>query len=155
VSTSTTSLAYISNALGGTPKTDVWASGWFDVTQEGVAINDVPYLRFFDGANRIADVFRKNGTGDSWLRTTNGSGSWNYADLNTVINLNTWHQVTLHVAPAGATSTIEVWIDGSLVSPLSATYNLYTTQLTAVHLGAEHVSQKAVEYFDDVTIGAS
>jgi hypothetical protein len=51
------------------------------------------------------------------------------------------------VAPNGATSTIQVWIDGHLVSP-STTFNLYsTTHLTLVLLGAE--------YFDDVTIGAS
>jgi hypothetical protein len=81
VSTSSTSRAYISKDLGGS-KTDVWASGWFDVAQEGVPGSNVPYLRFFDGSNRIADVYRQNVTGDAWLRTLDGSGGWSYVKLN-------------------------------------------------------------------------
>ena len=71
--------------------------------------------------------------------------------------LGTWHQVTLHVAPNGAASTIQVWIDDNVTPVYSNThYNLHTTtQLTTVLLGAEHESQEMVEYFDDVCIGAS
>jgi hypothetical protein len=48
-----------------------------------------------------------------------------------------------------------VWIDGTSVYTSTA-YNLHTTtQLTTVQLGNEFVSQQMVEYFDDVTIGAS
>jgi hypothetical protein len=154
VSTSATSRAYISKSLGGS-KTDVWASGWFDVAQAGVPGNDVPYLRFFDGSSRIADVFRQNNDGAAWLRTANGAGGWDYQQLNVLMPLNTWHQVILHVVPNGTTSTVQVWIDGA-PTYTSTAYNLHTTtQLTTVQLGAEHVSQQAVEYFDDVTIGAS
>jgi hypothetical protein len=153
VSTSSTSRAYISKDLGGS-KTDVWASGWFDVAQEGVPGSNVPYLRFFDGSNRIADVYRQNVTGDAWLRTLDGSGGWSYVKLNSLMPLNTWHQVTLHVAPNGTSSTVQIWVDGVLKFS-NATYDLHTTtQLTTVLLGSEHVSQQAVEYFDDVCIGA-
>jgi hypothetical protein len=154
VSTAGTSRAYLSKDLGGA-KTNVWASGWFNVAQDGVADSNVAYLRFFDGANRIADVYRQNVSGEAWLRTTDGVGGWIFTDLHVVVALNTWVQVTLHVVPAGATSTVEVLIDG--VSKYSSTtVNMGTTaQLTAVHLGNELVSQQAVEYFDDVTIGAS
>jgi hypothetical protein len=152
VSTSSTSRAYISEDLGGS-KTDLWASGWFDVAQAGQPGNNVPYLRFFDGSNRVADVFRQNDGGDAWLRTADGSGGWSYVKLNLLMPLNSWHQVTLHVAPNGTTSTVQVWIDG--VSAYTSTaYYLPTAQLTTVLLGSEHVSQQAVEYFDDVTIGA-
>jgi hypothetical protein len=152
VSSSDTSRAYISKDLGGA-KTDVWASGWFDVAQGGQPGSNVPYLRFFDGSNRIADVFRQNDGGDAWLRTADGSGGWNYVKLNMLMPFNSWHQVTLHVAPNGATSTVEIWIDGVLAYTSTACY-LPTAQLTTVLLGSEHVSQQAVEYFDDVTIGA-
>ena len=155
VTTSPTSMAYIRKDLGGN-KTEVWASGWFDVPQAGVVGNDVPYLRFFDGVDRIVDVFRQNSGGGAWLRTADGSGSWNYQDLHTPMPVDTtWHQVTLHVAPNGATSTIDVWIDGSSVYS-STTFDLHTTvHLSMVQLGAEHVSQQMVEYFDDICIGAS
>jgi hypothetical protein len=159
VSASSTSRAYIYKALGGL-KTDVWASGWFDVTQPGAdAGSNVPYIRFFDGPDlqndRIADVYRYNGGGDAWLRTANGSGGWTYVKLNVLMPLNTWHQVTLHVVPNGSASNVQVWIDAVLVYSNTA-YNLHTTtHLTTVLLGAEHFQQQMVEYFDDVCIGAS
>jgi hypothetical protein len=142
------SIANIYNNLGGTAKTNVWASGWFYVTQEGAAGQNVPFLRFFDGANRIVGVYRQTG-GAAWLL----AGTSGYSDLSTVIDLNTWHQVTVHVAPAGAASTIEVWIDS--VSVYSNTTSLATSQLTKVQLGNEVSDQSGTEYFDDVTIGAN
>jgi hypothetical protein len=154
VSTSATSRAYISKLLGGS-KTEVWASGWFDVTQAGVAGSNAAYLRFFDGSSRIADVYRQNDDGAAWLGIANGAGGRDYINLNVSMPLDSWHQVILHVAPNGTTSTVQVWIDG--VSKYASTaYNLHTTtQLTTVQLGNEFVSQQMVEYFDDVTIGAS
>ena len=35
-----------------------------------------------------------------------------------------WHVVELHLSPNGASSTVEVWLDGVLVSSLSGTFNL-------------------------------
>jgi hypothetical protein len=49
----------------------------------------------------------------------NGSGGWNHVDLSTVMNLNTWHQVTLQVAPAGATSTLRCGSTARSSLPLS------------------------------------
>jgi hypothetical protein len=99
-------------------------------------------------------VYRQNVTGDAWLRTADGSGGWSYVKLNSLMPLNTWHQVTLRVAPNGTVSTVQIWVDGVLKFS-NATYDLHTTtQLTTVLLGSEHVSQQAVEYFDDVCIGA-
>ena len=138
----------------------MWASGWFDVAQPGSDTgSNVPYIRFFNGSDldndRIVDVYRDNGGGDAWLRTSNGSGGWNYIQLNVLMPLNTWHQVTLHVAPNGSASTVEVWIDSVLVYS-SAKVNLHTTtHLTMVLLGSEHDRQEMHEYFDDVCIGAS
>jgi hypothetical protein len=162
VSTSATSRAYISKDLGGS-KTDVWASGSFYVATEGVANSNVAYLRIFDSGNRIADVYRQNITGNAWLRVTDAAnvvdGGYDFIQLSTpVIPLNAWRQVILHIAPAGTAnttaSTIQVWIDGTSVYS-STSYSLPTTHLTTVQLGNEFVAQQAVEYFDDVTIGAS
>jgi hypothetical protein len=154
--TSDSSMVYIRKDLGGA-KTDVWASGWFNVTEAGVDGNDVPYLRFFDGPNRIVDVFRQNEGGDAWLRTANPdpNNPWDYVQLGAMMPLDTWHQVMLHVAPNGATSTIEVWIDGIRLYH-NTLYDLFAaTQLTTVQLGAEHYQQEMIEYVDDVCIGAN
>jgi hypothetical protein len=93
-------------------------------------------------------VYRQNG-GEAWLL----AGA-TFTNLSTSISLGTWHQVTLHVAPNGATSTVEVWID-SAPKFSTATASLTTTQLTKVQLGNEVPAQQGTEYFDDVTIGAS
>jgi len=153
VSAAVTSRAYITKSLGSS-KTDVWASGWFDVAQEGVALSNVPYLRFFDGATRIVDVYRQNSSGDVWLRTAGTSG-WVYASLLPAVALNSWHQVAVHVIPSGAASTVQVWIDGVSVLA-STTIDLHATvQLTTVQLGNELLSQQMVEYFDDVVVGGN
>jgi hypothetical protein len=154
VTTSDTSRAYLTRDLGGN-KTDLWASGWFNVVQQGVAGSNVPYIRFFDGATRVAEVMRSNDDGDAWIGTFNGTTrSW--TTLNTPIGLNSWHQVTLHVHPNTTTSTIEVWIDGTLVSPALTTYNLgTTTKFTLVQLGSEFQSQAMLQYFDDIVLGGS
>jgi hypothetical protein len=141
-------VANISNTLGGTAKTNVWASGWFYVTQEGLVGGNVPYLRFFDGSTRIVGVYRQTG-GEAWLLA-----GTTYVNLSTPMALNTWHQVTVHVAPAEADSTVEVWIDGAPVYS-SITTALTTAQITKVQLGNEVAAQNGSEYFDDVAIGAN
>jgi hypothetical protein len=156
VTTAGTSRAFITKDLGGN-KTDVWASGSFNVTQEGLAGSNVPYLRFFDGAGRIVEVMRSNDDQKAWLGVTDGIGGRTYIPLNILMPLNEWHQVTLHAAPnaaGGATSTVQVWIDGSSVYS-QVNVDVHTTKLTKVQLGNEFVSQQMIEYFDDITIGAS
>jgi hypothetical protein len=169
VTTAGDSRAYITKDLGGN-KTNVWATGWFYVAAAGPDPSDnAPYLRFFNGSvldnptsHRIVDVFRSNTDGSAWLGVPlDGLGGQDFIDLNTVLAIGTWHQVTLHVAPGSVagtpTSTVQVWIDNN-VTPIytSTTTNLFTTtSLTTVLLGNEHVSQQMTEYFDDVCIGAS
>jgi hypothetical protein len=155
VTTAGDSRAYITKDLGGN-KTNVWASGWFDVSVPGVDVDsNAPYFRFFDGATRIVEVIRSNNDGAAWLGVPNGSGGRTYIALLTPMAVGTWHQVTLHVAPNGATSTIQVWIDGTSVYN-NAAVNLYTTtKLTMVQLGNEYQSQAMVEFIDDVCIGVS
>ena len=134
------------------------------MTQAGPDINgNAPYLRFFDGSNRIVEVYRSNKDGKAWLGVADPTavGGRTYIPLNKPMAVGTWHQVTLHVAPGAvastATSTVEVWIDDNVTPVLtSTTTNLYTTtKLTLVQLGNEHQGQAMVEYFDDVCIGAS
>ena len=38
---------------------EAYADGWFNITKEGVAGNNVPYFRFFFSGIRYADVFRQ------------------------------------------------------------------------------------------------
>ena len=92
---------------------DVYADGWFNVTKEGVAGNNVPYFRFFNGTTRFVDVYRSNGgVGPLWLRVAAPDGTLGYTSLKTNVPLGTWHHLVMHVIPNGASTTVEVWFDG-------------------------------------------
>ena len=58
---------------------EVHADGWFNITKEGVAGNNVPYFRFFNGNTRFVDVYRSNGgAGPLWLRVAAPDGTLRY-----------------------------------------------------------------------------
>lgn len=127
------------------------ADAWINIATAGLPGNNVPYVRFFSGATRIADVFRDNATGKPWLRITNSDGTFTYTKLlATSIPLNTWHRVQMQVRANGAKSSIEVWIDGASV--FSKNVGLVTTSLSKVQFGAEHPRQMGDSYVDDVVV---
>jgi hypothetical protein len=129
--------------------------GWFNVTTAGLAGNDVPYIRFFSGGTRIADIYRYNSNGQLWLRVTGPSGTFTYTKLvSSSIPLNTWHRAAMQVRANGSTSTIKVWFDGALEFSNSA-QNLGASSVSAVQLGAEHSRQMGDEYIDDVVVKRS
>ncbi len=151
VSATSPSLANFSHAVPS-GATDVYADARIDVMTEGPAGNDVPYLRFFTGSTRIADIYRYNSTGQLWLRILTPAGSFAYYRLTTAaIALNTWHQVQMHVAPGGTNSTIEVTLDGTQVFS-SAAVNMATGPVQSVLLGSEHYPQPGAFCADNVVI---
>jgi len=150
MSQAATSRANITRAMPvGT--TGATADGWFRVDAEGASGSNVGFFRFFDGSNRIADVYRQNGTGELWFRTTNSSGAFVYTSLGLTAPLGQWIHVGFHVIAAGSASTIEVWIDD--VRRYSNTHVwLPTSRLTTLLLGSEHQSQQMDLRIDDVTL---
>ncbi len=131
------------------------ADGWFNITTAGVAGNDVPYLRFFSGSTRVADIYRYNSNGQLWLRLTASNGGFTYTRLkSSSIPLNTWHRAQMTVVANGSQSTIKVWFDGALEYS-SSSVSLGVTSLSKVQLGAEHTRQMGDEYIDDVVVRAS
>ena len=133
---------------------EVYADGWFNVTKEGVAGNNVPMFRFFNGTTRFVDVYRSNGgAGPLWLRVAAPDGTLGYTPMKVNVPLGTWHHLVMHVIPNGASSTIEVWFDGQ---PLYSSKQVATgfTAVTQMQLGAEHRRQAGDSYIDDVVIKA-
>lgn len=154
VTTDSGSVAKMSAPLSSGTKT-ASADGWFNITTAGVAGNDVPYLRFFSGGTRIADIYRYNSNGQLWLRVTNPDGTFTYTKLkSSSIPLNTWHHAQMTVTASGSQSTIKVWFDGAAEYSSSAV-NLGVSSLSTVQLGAEHSRQMGDEYIDDVVVRAS
>jgi len=133
---------------------DVYADGWFNVTKEGVAGNNVPYFRFFNGATRFVDVYRSNGgVGPLWLRVAAPDGTLGYTSLKTNVPLGTWHHLVTHVIANGASTTVEVWFDGKLLYSSKQVATGFTA-VTKMQLGAEHRRQAGDSYIDDVVIKA-
>ena len=131
--------------------TGATADGWFRVDAEGASGSNVGFFRFFDGSNRIADVYRQNGSGELWFRTTNVGGNFVYTSLGLTAPLGRWTHVGLHVVAAGSASTIEVWIDDTR-RYANTHFWLPTSRLTTLLLGSEHMMQAMDLRIDDVTL---
>jgi hypothetical protein len=130
------------------------ADAWVNITTGGLAGNNVPYVRFFSGSTRVADVFRNNANGELWLRTANPNGTVSYARLQAAsVPLNTWQHVRMQVRADGARSSIQVWF--GTVQVFNRTVNLPSTTLSRVQFGAEHPRQMGDSYVDDVVIKRS
>ena len=130
------------------------ADAWVNITTGGLAGNNVPYVRFFSGSTRVADVFRNNANGELWLRTANPNGTVSYARLQTAsVPLNTWQHVRMQVRADGARSSIQVWF--GTVQVFNRTVSLPSTTLSRVQFGAEHPRQMGDSYVDDVVIKRS
>lgn len=133
----------------GTKRANVDA--WVNITTAGLAGNNVPYVRFFSGSIRIADVFRNNGNGQLWLRTANPNGTVTYTKLQAAaVPLNTWQRVRMQVRADGPRSSLQVWFGNALV--FNRTVSLPSTTLSKVQFGAEHGRQMGDSYIDNVVI---
>lgn len=133
----------------GTKRANVDA--WVNITTAGLAGNNVPYVRFFSGSIRVADVFRNNANGQLWLRTANPNGTVTFTKLQAAsVPLNTWQRVRMQVRADGARSSIQVWFGNVLV--FNRTVNLPSTTLSKVQFGAEHGRQMGDSYIDNVVI---
>ncbi|MFE4541177.1 hypothetical protein [Arthrobacter sp. NPDC056727] len=136
----------------GAGTTRASADAWVNIVSGGLRGNNVPYVRFFSGATRIADVFRDNATGTPWLRITNPNGTFSYTKLSVAnMRLNAWHHVQMQVRANGEKSSVEIWLDGAKVFSNNRVV-LGATSLSKVQFGAEHPRQMGDTYVDDVVI---
>ena len=129
----------------------VRTSGWFRVDREGVSGINVPILRYFNGSSRMVDVHRKNGSGELWIRTANGSGGWNYARLGRTLPLGRWIHVRFRATAAWGSSVVTVTLDGTTVYA-NPVHRIPSSRLNMVMVGAEHVKQQMDLYVDEIVI---
>ena len=130
------------------------ADAWVNITTGGLAGNNVPYVRFFSGSTRVADVFRNNANGQLWLRTANPSGTVTYTRLRAAsVPLNTWQHIRMQVRADRARSSIQVWF--GTVQVFNRTVTLPSASLSRVQFGAEHPRQMGDSYVDDVVVKRS
>lgn len=66
-----------------------------------------------------------------------------------------WHALELHVGINGTASTVEVWLDGALVSALSSTTDLGTTAVGIFQIGETQTGQTYDVLFDDSAVATA
>lgn len=73
---------------------------------------------------------------------------------STILTKGGWHQLQVRALVNGASSTIEVWLDGTMVTTLSGTDNLGTTLVGRIQVGNDKAATMDA-VFDDVTADTS
>jgi hypothetical protein len=141
------SYAYIRGSLGA-PRTVLTATADLRLATEGAAGANVPLVRLFDASgNRVLNVYRQNQSSNRVFVVYNGVTFQTTGTLP----LNTWASVGVRVVVAGASSTVEVTINGtSVYSTTSA--NLGTNGLTTIQYGNDTRKQAFQLFVDNVLV---
>ncbi len=141
------SKAYVRTTFG-TAQQDLTASGDFRVLQQGASGGNVPFLRFFTGGGtRIISLYRQNVTGKIQV----SYGGANFASSATLA-LNTWANLQLHVITAGATSTVQVLLNGTTSIYQTTSANLGTVGVSTVQIGNDTAAQAGTIVADNVNV---
>ncbi|MEP7105387.1 MAG: hypothetical protein ABI838_06050, partial [Chloroflexota bacterium] len=72
------------------------------------------------------------------------------ASSATSLGTGSWHEIRLHVKVSGATSQVEVWLDGTPVTDLSRTDSLGTTAIDRLELGDRSTTNSYTIVYDEV-----
>ena len=130
------SKAYIRRTFGS-PQTDLTVSGDLRVLKEGASGGNVPLVRFLDPSSaRVLSVYRQNATGGS---IGIGYGSKHFSSSGS-LPLDTWGALAVHVVTAGAGSTIEVRLNGTLIYNTTAAA-LGSAGVSTIQLGNDTAAQ--------------
>ncbi|MFN8157838.1 MAG: metallophosphoesterase [Candidatus Nanopelagicales bacterium] len=151
---SASGVTWAKKTLTAGPYSDAYARVGFDVlAQNG---GQVTLLRLRDSATGSVGFVFLSSTGR--LGFTGGPAS-----LSTITRTSSaipgpgWHSVELHIVSAGASSTVEVWLDGVLVDALSGATDLGTAGPVSV-LQVGDTASSAVGWdvvFDDAAFGTT
>ncbi len=127
---------------------DLTATGDFRVLQQGASGGNVPFFRFLDPASaRIVSVYRQNGTTGKIGLTYGGSPFTTTGSLP----LDTWGTVSMHVITNGASSTIEVRLNGSLIYQTTSA-SLGTAGVSTVQIGNDTAAQAFTLVADTIDV---
>ncbi len=134
-----------------TTQTDLYYSTSFKISSLGTTS---AYLQRFRTATSgaIAGVFVSGSTGKLGYRNDVAATS---VTNGPVVSLNAWHQLQTHLKINGASSLVEIWLDGSQVAALSKTDALGTNPIGRLQLGDSATTDVYDITFDDVSANTS
>jgi len=111
----------------------------------GQGANSVSLLRFRSAANgALASAFVSSNGKLGYRNDTDGT----FVTSNLSVSSNTWHEVQLHLLVNGASSHIDLWLDG--ISAVSQDDTLGTTPIGRLELGDPATARTFDVAFDNV-----
>src|SRR6266508_3497812 len=141
------SRAYVRKTFGSAQQ-DLTASGDFQGLQQGATGGNVPFFRFYDASSvRLVSVYRQNGTSGSIGLGYGGS----YFSTSGSRPLNTWATIALHVITNGASSTVEVSLNGSLIYQTGSA-SLGTAGVSTLQIGNDTAAQAFTIVADTINV---
>ena len=136
-SANTGSKAYVRKTLDSSQQ-DLSASGDFRVLQQGASGGNVPFFRFLDPTSaRVVSVYRQNVTASKNIFVSYGGS---FFQTTGSLPLDTWGKIELHVITNGATSTVEVRLNGTLIYQTTSA-SLGTAGVSTVQIGNDAGAQ--------------
>jgi hypothetical protein len=139
--------AYARKSLGSARST-VTASGDFIVTQEGPSGGNVPFLRLYSGAgNRLVSLYRQNQASNKIYVSYGGT----YNLTTGTLALNTWGRLSVRAIVNGASGSVEVRLNDSVVYQAS-NVNLGTAGVLLVQIGNDTPSQVYKVTADNIAV---
>lgn len=125
------SAKFVSNGTGGyeaaycyasvPTSSRLYASGYFYVSQSGIAQNDdrFYFIGFSAGGNDVAYAgWRRTGGVDRWTLVIRNATGWATTYSSFSPSLNEWHSVELYWAEGAAVGHAELYVDGTLACSL-------------------------------------
>lgn len=139
--------AYLRKTLSAA-RQELTAGGDFQVRQQGARGGNVPFFRFLDPSSaRVVSVYRQNGASGSIGLAYGGS----YHSTSGRVPLDTWSNVALHVVTSGASSTVEVRLDGTLIYQTTSA-SLGTAGISTVQIGNDTAAQAFTVVADTIDV---
>jgi hypothetical protein len=143
---STGAAAYARDGLGGT-YSSIYMRGYFLV--KTVPSSTVTLYGFRTAGNVSIARLYVDSQGRLALRNDAGAVS----TTGPLFSAGSWHSVELHLVVNGGASTIEVWLDGNVVSALTTqTANLGSTPIGQLQMGENQTGRSYDIAFDDVVV---
>lgn len=125
---------------------DVWVTARVKIVSQGA--NNLDLFKLKNGSASIYTF----GVGSTQRIISRNSTSNISHKSTTAISKGVWHQIQVHVTINGASSAVEVWLDGARVNDVSLPDNFGTTGSDRFQLGDANSSRTFSVAFDDVSL---
>jgi chitodextrinase len=146
--TSTGTPTYAYKSL--TPLSELYYDGRFDSISQGSTIT-ASLVRFTtSSAGSILSILRRSDGKLAYYNQVTG-----VTTVGPAVGAAAWHELEVHVLINGASSLIEVWLDGTKISALSKTDSLGTSAVGRVYIG-DPASGRTFDYaFDNQVVSTA